>query len=479
MTKSTDIPALTYFEEWLDDYLNFERLPKKDIFWLDTVEYLCRLFNDPQLDIPCVHVAGSKGKGSVSAMISSILEAAGHPTGLYTSPHIISLAERIGRAHGPLPEAVYETAVREMCRRVDAIIPEQLPGQRDLTWFELITVFSFLCFRHAQLDWAVFETGLGGRLDATNVVQPRATVLTPIELEHVEFLGDTLEKIAGEKAGIMKMHTPAVVSFQHTGGESVKNVFRSRAAQLQAPITFIEDVIESLQWELPSSLEAAARGMKTTITFNDPLFSRPITAYLQLMGKVQAENAALAAYTAKLIAPEITEEQIEKGLEEAVLPGRFEIASVAGTESSARGTVILDGAHTANSIQNTLETLQSLLNVQTAAVKPHLLFACAKDKNDAIMVHELLTTGLFSHVTLTRPGELKTSDVHHLHGVTLKEIEELKTAGKYTPELCCSENYQESIRKAIATAAEENVPLLVTGSFYLVAETKKILAEIR
>ncbi|MCQ2981131.1 MAG: bifunctional folylpolyglutamate synthase/dihydrofolate synthase [Treponemataceae bacterium] len=475
MTNTTDIPALTWFEEWLDNYLNFERLPKKDIFWLDTVEFLCRLFNNPQDDIPCVHVAGSKGKGSVSAMISSILEAAGYPTGLYTSPHIISLAERIGRAHGPLPEAVYEAAVREMCHRVDAIIPETLPGQRDLTWFELITVFSFLCFRQAKLDWAVFETGLGGRLDATNVVHPRATVLTPIELEHVEFLGDTLEKIAGEKAGIIKPDTPAIVSFQHTGGESVKNVFKTQAEKLHAPITFIEDVTESLQWELPTSLEAASRGMKTTISFKSPLFTRPITAYLHLMGKVQAENAALAAYTAKCLVPDITEEQIEKGLEQALLPGRFEL-----TATGTGTTLILDGAHTANSIQNTLETLQSLLAGDKEVMpEPHLLFACARDKNDAIMVHELLSPELFSQVTLTRPGELKSSDVEHLYQVTLKETADMLKAGKRTPTLYCSADYAETIRKAIAAAAEAHAPLLVTGSFYLVAETKKILEELR
>ncbi len=465
--------ALALFEEWLDSYLNFERLPKKDIFWLDTVDFLCHRFDNPQLAVPCVHVAGSKGKGSVSAMISSILEAAGHPTGLYTSPHIVSLAERIGTAHGPLSEDVYESAIRDMVARVESIIPEQLPGQRDLTWFELITVFSFLCFRNAKLDWAVYETGLGGRLDATNIVQPKATVLTPIELEHTEFLGNTLVQIAGEKAGIIKQNTPVIVSFQHTGGQSVKNVFRQKAQELNAPLHYIEDELESLTWELPSNLEDAAKGMTVTMSFKNDLFSRPISTSLKLMGSVQAENAALAAFTAKLIEPDITEVQIEEGLSRATLPGRFEIS---GAKNGS--TIILDGAHTANSIQNTLETLQSLCAADQTpdAGKCHLLFACAKDKNDTVMVQKFLESELFSHVTITRPGELKSSDFDHLSMVVESEAEKLVKSGRKMPEIAGNRDYIQSISEAIKTAEDEHATLLVTGSFYLVAETKKILA---
>ncbi len=463
-TLNTKNNALVLFEDWLNTYLNFERLPKKDIFWLDTVEFLCRRFDNPQLAVPCIHVAGSKGKGSVSAMISSILEAAGHPTGLYTSPHILSLSERIGRAHSPLPEAVYEAAVREMVTKVDSIIPETLPGQRDLTWFELITVFSFLCFREANVDWAVFETGLGGRLDATNVVQPEAAVLTPIELEHTEYLGSTLEQIAGEKAGIIKQGKPVIVSFQHTGKEAVKDVFRTYADERHAPLFFIEDELENLSYVLPATLADAEKGMNVTIAFKKG-FNRPISAHLKLMGKVQAENAALAAFTVKKLLPEISESQIEKGLENAVLPGRFELV-----RSKSGSLIILDGAHTADSIQNTLETLAAVTD------DAHLLFACAKDKNDACMVHQLCESKLFSNITITRPGELKTSDFSHLAATVQSELDTLKGTGYSIPAVHGSIDYAESITQALLQAKTAGKPLLVTGSFYLVAEVKKILA---
>ena len=176
------LASIEKLENWIDSYLNFEKTPKKNIFWLDTMRFFCEKFGQPQDFAPCFHVAGSKGKGSVSTFIASILDEAGYKTGLYTSPHILDFIERVSSPNGPFEEEAYNRAVEEIMSGVKAIPTEELPGQRPITWFELVTLFSFLVFRQAKVDWSVFEVGLGGRLDSTNIVNPKVSVITPIEL---------------------------------------------------------------------------------------------------------------------------------------------------------------------------------------------------------------------------------------------------------------------------------------------------------
>ena len=190
---------LSDFLKWLDGFLNFEKAQTKNIFWLDTMRFLCARLGNPQDSIRCIHVAGSKGKGSVCAMSASIIESAGYSCGLYMSPHIVDFRERVTTPHGFFDDSIYESASKELYETVCEIPKDELPGSRRFTWFELVTAFAFLCFRNAKVDFAVYETGLGGRLDSTNVVMPLVSVLMPIELEHTEFLGGSIEKIAAEK----------------------------------------------------------------------------------------------------------------------------------------------------------------------------------------------------------------------------------------------------------------------------------------
>src|SRR5574344_1125328 len=141
----SECSSITVLTKWLDQYLNFERLPQKNIFWLDTMQYLCKRFDHPENYCPSFHVAGSKGKGSISKMIACILERAGYKTGLYSSPHILEFSERIENAKTKLPEKVYEESVKEIMAGVQSIIPEDLPLQRPVTWFELVTLYAMLC----------------------------------------------------------------------------------------------------------------------------------------------------------------------------------------------------------------------------------------------------------------------------------------------------------------------------------------------
>ncbi|MFA6856362.1 MAG: folylpolyglutamate synthase/dihydrofolate synthase family protein [Treponema sp.] len=452
--------AVKVFQEWLDGYLDFERLPQKNIFWLDTIKFLCKRFGNPQNASPCFHVAGSKGKGSVSKMIACILEEAGLSCGLYTSPHIIDFRERIGTALDFFPESIYESAIREMVPRIESIIPEELPGGRSITWFEIVTLFAFLCFRHAKVDYSVYEVGMGGRLDATNVVTPRVCCITPIELEHTEYLGDTLEKIAGEKAGIIKKDVPVIVAAQQT--EAVRDVFRKKAAEIGTVCNFVDDLTTSIDYSYSTGYVSAAEsggritcGMHVHIESN--LFTRPVDTVLQLLGSIQARNAAQAAFAVKTVFPNINESVIEKGLSKAVLPGRFEITYT--KKYPKLNYLILDGAHTVNSIRYTIETLKKLFAGSTL----HLLFACAADK-DVLDIAPLFK-GLFSHITLTRPGGTKHSDI---------EKEKSAFTGACLT-FTADTDFSQAIPAALLQAENKNAVLLVTGSFYLVAEVKKYI----
>lgn len=452
--------AIECLEEWLDSYLNFERTPKKGIFWLDTIKFLCNRFNNPEKSYKSVHIAGSKGKGSVSTMLSSIIKEYVGSCGLYTSPHILSLSERITNAQNPFDEKIYEEALKELVYKVESIIPEQLPNKREITWFELITLYGFLCFRKANLSWAVFETGLGGRLDSTNILTPELSVITPIELEHTEFLGDTIEKIAFEKAGIIKDSVPVCVSFQ---SEAAKKVLEARAKETNSAIYFIEDYLSKIEYLYPKINESFdSNKMEIQLTFNK-FFSRPIRAKLALIGKIQAENAALAALCAKILFKDISEEIIEKGLENAFLPGRFEILE---NPYNSGKKIVLDGAHTVNSIFGTIDSFGKIFQD-----KSNLVFAAAADKNVQHIAKELIECQLFEKAYLTKPGSVKQSDLS-----LVKEAFQEKATNQFS--FVADEDYGKVLESAILESGKENRHLLITGSFYLIAEAKKVLCAI-
>ncbi|MBR1537206.1 MAG: bifunctional folylpolyglutamate synthase/dihydrofolate synthase [Treponema sp.] len=467
----SQIASVQKFESWVDSYLNFEKTPKKNIFWLDTMRFFCEKFNFPEKAAPCFHVAGSKGKGSVSMFIASILEEAGFKTGLYTSPHILDFIERISRTNGPFEDEAYDKAVAEIMAGVKAIKKEELPGERPVTWFELVTLFSFLVFRQAKVDYSVFEVGLGGSLDSTNVVSPICSVITPIEKEHTEFLGDTLEKIAFEKGGIIKENTPVVISKQNP---SVRRVFEKIAEEKKARAIFLEDYIQDLKCDFYTDENCPKENQaekQFRISFSSKIFSRPIKAHLKMFGSFQAENAALASLAVKTAIPEISEEIIEKGLSKAKLPARFEIIkNLKGCKNIP--FLILDGAHTVNSVRFTLETLDAVFSRKDCRAAPcnvknfTLLFACAADK-DAKDIAPLFKN-YFDKIFLTKPGNVKQADLALLQ----KAFDEAGLSYDL------NEDFEMQIKKSLEYADKNHSILLVTGSFYLIAVVKSLLNKI-
>ncbi len=448
--------SLKLLQEWMDSYLNFEKTPKKNIFWLDTMNFLCEKFGHPQDFAPCFHVAGSKGKGSVSMFIASILDAAGYKTGLYTSPHILDFVERVSTPRGSFDDDVYDKAVNEIMEGIKSIPTEELPGQRPLTWFELVTLFAFLTFRVAKVDYSVFEVGLGGRLDSTNVITPKISVITPIELEHTEFLGDTVEKIAFEKGGIIKENVPVVIAGQKS---SVREVFKKIAVGKNSPIYFADEMSSDLSFSYKDD-------GKMDVSFKSDVFSRKIKAMLSLPGKFQAENALLASLAVKLALPQTTEDAIEQGLSNAYLPARFEIVKNPDGFKDIP-FLILDGAHTLNSVKFTVETFKTIFEgiFSTAKTKKILIFGCAADKDVKDMAIEL--KGVFDEYYLTKPGEIKISDLPAME----KAFSDAGISFEW------NENYKEVINQVLEKGSREKSFVMATGSFYLVSEVKKILAK--
>lgn len=439
------------FCDWLEDYLDYEHLKKKEEFSLETMQFLVNRFKHPERSFRSIHVAGSKGKGSVSTMLAHILDAAGFRSGLYTSPHLLDFTERISSSRGLFSDAEYGKACDIVVPLVESIIPGSIPGGADPSWFELVTLFAFVTFREAGLPWAIIETGLGGRLDATNVILPQASVLTPVELEHTEYLGDTIEKIAGEKAGIIK---PGVPVFAAPQTPAARTVFERTARTRGSPFFSLDDAIRSVR------ASSGEQGLAVEIEFNalsgGARFSRPLKATLSLPCAIQAQNAALAAYTAKYLFPDMDETKIEEGLSRAWLPGRFEIVR-------GHTPIVLDGAHTVRSVTLTLQTFAEIY-----PGKAHLLFACAADKDVESIAP--LFVGQFERVVVTRPGNKKASDIDRADTAFKKAFAE--TDGI---DYSVNADWERAIASSLREAELKHAPLLVIGSFYLVSEVKRIL----
>lgn len=454
------------FETWLESAANYEKQKKNGDFSLRTISLLANELGNPQLAYKTIHVAGSKGKGSVSTMCASILNMYGFSDGLYTSPHILNFLERVKSVRNFFDNQIYEESAGELVQFIEDISERlEIAGFSQASWFELITLFAFITFKKSGVDYGVFETGLGGRLDATNILQPEVSVITPIELEHTEYLGDTIAKIAFEKAGIIKENTPVCISAQTKEAEKV---FRKIARKKHAPIYFVDEAVNKIDYSYENpktNVYIDFTNFKTSKKAEN-LFARPIKTSLQLAGKVQAYNAALAALAVKIACPEISEDVIEKGLAAVKMPGRFEITEYLYNKTD-KITIIFDGAHTPNSINLSIDTYNNYF----ASISCSILFACAYDKHVESIAPAFMQNMNTKPdaIFCTKPGDTKSSDL-----VRLSEAFE-PLCKYYNIPYNLNENYIEAIDMALHYAAGKSGILYVCGSFYLVAECKKHL----
>jgi len=412
------------------------------------MELMASLAGNPERCAPCVHVAGSKGKGSVTGMAASILEASGLRTARYMSPHISDFRERISLGHSFFEERVYCAAGEELvdlaenkipAAKISLFDPENEEGEAP-TFFELLTLFFFLCAKHGSCGAMVVETGMGGRLDCTNIVDPVVSVITLIELEHTAILGKTIPEIASEKAGIIKANKPVVLARQPA---QALEVFRKKAREKNSPLYYFPDIAAI------DNLCVHTGGTDFSLKFNGENVSQALS--VPIPGAVQAENAGLAALVLKIFDENISNKAIREGLSRARIPARFE-------KIADNPPVIIDGAHTPESASLCAETFRSLYGGGGI-----LLFGCAADKDAAAMARALLPR--FSRIIITMPGTFRISNPEKTYNAFASDKTTL------------IKDTIEAIRRALELAKEKNLPVLCAGSFYLAAEVKNILTQ--
>ncbi|MDR1626985.1 MAG: bifunctional folylpolyglutamate synthase/dihydrofolate synthase [Spirochaetia bacterium] len=425
---------------WLESFSNFEKTAfALRNFRLDRMEALLEHFGRPHRACRSVHIAGSKGKGSTAAFLASVLRAAGFKTGLYTSPHLVSYKERISLAGEEIPDGVFVRQGETLKATLESLDASRFPGGELPTTFELLSCLGFLIFRHLGCEWVVLETGMGGRLDATNVCLPQAVVLTPIELEHTEYLGATIAAIAGEKAGIIKKGIPVFVGPQT--GEALC-VFRAHAARKGCRLRYLPECFQSITSHTDSGgtwARMLPAGRET-----------PLGLRLRLRGEVQAENAALAFLAIRDILPQIPENTVLRGLQEADIPGRFQ-------KLGDSPPVFIDGSHTPLSVTRLLHSFREIYP------RPDTLVLGIVGGKRQEEIASILCPA-FRRVIVTTPGTFKASDPRRLH------------------EICSAHNANASLvpdpAEALAQAKKglpgPDCPILVTGSFYLAGEILKL-----
>lgn len=434
---------------FLMGYVNVEKGQKTE-FKLDRMRWLAEKLGNPQRGRLTIHVAGSKGKGSVATMCACIAKECGYKAGLYTSPHILRWKERIALAGEEMPESILLSAAEEVLVFVDGAGPHDFPGDELPTYFELTTLIGFCAFRLAGCDAQVIEVGMGGRLDSTNIVEPDMSVITPIELEHTQYLGDTIAKITGEKAGIIKPAKPVCISPQKN---DAFEVFLKTSAERGSPFFNLPDIMDIRDSCVSPTGTTCVLVPKDgcPVAVRSMLGKEGLAVHSPMPGRVQSQNMALAALACALTIPGVTREAIARGLAAASLPARFE-------PLRHDPLIIVDGAHTPASMAATVETFESVVQGEKT-----LLFGCAIDKKYGELA--ALLASHFSDIIVTKPGSFKQSDPE----VVFEAFRALGAPVELIPDT------QLAIVKAIATASERKSSLLVTGSFYLCSEVKILL----
>lgn len=384
---------MSIYEEILNELFNNKNKVK---LGLDRVKDVLNKLNKPHLAIKTIHVAGTNGKGSTSSMIASILQDAGFKVGLFISPFVIDFRESIQINKNYIKK---EEIVRlyNKVKNVD---------ENNLTYFEIKTIMAFLYFFKNNVDFAIIETGLGGRLDATNVIKPLVSIITNISLEHKDYLGETIEKIAYEKAGIIKEDTPIITLSENAGLNTIKQIAKKKNSEL------------------------------ITVNVNEPIFTN-------LNGNFQQKNVYLAKeaidYLRKKYHFEISEDNIYEGLLQVKIPGRFQRFD----------NVIYDCAHNPNAMKTLKNEIQSLPTNKVISI-----ITIMDDKNKLDMINEI--DEFSDYIIFTRVNIKRCSDPYKLRELSFKENEIII-------------NPKEALKKAQSLSKEGDL-VIVTGSCYLIGE---------
>jgi dihydrofolate synthase / folylpolyglutamate synthase len=406
-------------------------------FDLENIDVLAERLGRPERAYPCAHIAGTNGKGSTAAFLESILRCAGFSTGLNTSPHLETINERI-RVNG---EEIGDRAFAETFSRIHSTIEELLAegGLRaHPTYFECVTAMAFAYFARQRVEFAVFEVGLGGRLDATNIVRPVVTILTRIDFDHENFLGHSLAEIAGEKAGIVKQGVPVVLAEQHS---EARNVALGRARELSAPVI---ETAEAYRLE-PLGGEGALRVIESATNWSCEVAPR-------LRGRFQRQNALNAVAAARILQKRgfrIASEAIENGIASAVWPGRLERLQEAPE-------LYLDGAHNPGAARE----LAAFWSEQLPGKRIWLVYGALRDK----AVDEI--AGLL----FPRAAQVILSEPRTSRAISARQLEEITAHHAMSTHVIAD---AEAAVEYALTHASSNDAVFVTGSLYLVGQIRR------
>jgi dihydrofolate synthase/folylpolyglutamate synthase len=405
-------------------------------FGLDNIRRLLSVIDNPERSFRSIHVAGTNGKGSTAAMIESILRTSSATTGLFTSPHIVSFTERIRINGREMPEhdvIAIADDVRSAAEGIEDFSP---------TFFEVVTAMAFLYFRNSGVDWAVIEVGMGGRLDATNVLVPEAAVITSIGVDHTEFLGETIIKIAEEKTGIMKQNVPVISAAQPNG---VADVIMRKAESTNARV---------VQYDTHFSAEMVSFD-PDGMCFNYSGSAEYRNIRLPLAGEYQIINASLAAKTIEVLSEKYPGMNcdIRRGLEEVQWPGRLEMIK-------RSPPILIDGAHNPSASHALAQSLQRKLDNQYRRII--LIIGIMGDKNVEAILAPLLP--LSAETIFVSPAYERAAS----SGLLADAAQSLG----YTSRNALS------VTDGIHLAEKLYQPgdlIVITGSFYTIGEAKEAL----
>jgi dihydrofolate synthase/folylpolyglutamate synthase len=425
-------------EEYLNSFVNYEQIPGISYaapgYSLRHVEELLNRMGNPQLAAKTIHIAGTKGKGSVATMIAQVLSDSGYKTGLYTSPHLHTLRERISVDGILISEAEFAAAMVEVQPFVESL--KQDAAFRQLTYFEALTALAFAYFQKKRVDFQVLEVGLGGRLDATNVAIPFVCIITPISLDHTQILGNTIGEIAREKAGIIKSGCWVVISPQPEEAAAViANICHEKEAKV---VQVGKDVI----WHrISGDLD------QQSLVIEDRTGKYQVS--IPLLGDFQLENAAAAVAALEILSSEgfaISAANITQGLARVKWPGRFQILQ-------QNPTVLIDGAHNVTSMRGLVSNIKAYFGYK----RIFLVFGTSCDKDIPGIVNELVP--LSPQVIITRTA--------HSRAAPLPTLAVEFTKRGIEPEI--EETVSEAISRALSVADRTDI-ICVTGSLFVVAE---------
>ena len=425
------------YKEALEYIYNLNKYGMK--LGLKNISALLALFDNPHLKTKIIHIAGTNGKGSTAAVLHSILQKANYMVGLYTSPHLVNFQERMN-ING---EYITQNEVCALLKRLKPAIRKvaHTEGCQHPTFFEVITTMAFLYFHEKNVDFAIMEVGLGGRLDATNVCEPLVSIITHLGLDHMAQLGNTLDKIAAEKGAIIKNNTSVVCAQQlPKAAHIIKNIAQDKKAPLY---TYGEQFKATLKSSLLKGNYFNYYGIEQDI----------INLFVPLVGEYQLENTSLAIAAAELLHRKgfiVNSGEIMEGVKRTEWPGRFEIVR-------KEPLIILDGAHNPDGVTQFMTNLKRLIPDKNIIA----VLGVFQDKDFAAIVKTIVTQ--VNRVIITMADSPRATPTSVLAQEVTRYIDK-----EY---VLVTNNVADAINKSLTIAREDEV-IIITGSLYTVGEAK-------